>query len=176
VKLARIRSKLRSAYCAILKPILRPVIADLLLSEPLIFGDRSRVRVAPTAKVNNAILNVSSGTIVIEDFAFFGHSVAVLTGTHDYEALFYDRQFYPTSGRDIEIRTGAWIATGAIIIGPCIVGEHAVVAAGAVVIKDVPPFSIVAGVPARIVGQVRSRPNPVQAQSVIANTRYDASQ
>lgn len=50
-------------------------------------------------------------------------------------------------GRDV------WIGYGAIVVTGVSIGDGAVVAAGAVVTRDVPAFSIVAGVPARVVGQ-----------------------
>src|SRR5918911_1326763 len=48
-------------------------------------GDPSRLRIHETAVVNNALFNVSGGTITVGKDAFFGHDVAVLTGTHDIE-------------------------------------------------------------------------------------------
>ena len=149
----------QKTYRALIRPILRPIYRDFVLSEPIIFGDPARVTVAPTAVLMNALLNVLSGTIEIGDYVFFGHNVCVLTGTHDIENFFQERMLFPTSGRDIVICTGAWISSGAMIIGPRVVGEHAVVAAGAVVVDDVSPFSIVAGVPAKVVGSVLNRPN-----------------
>ena len=151
---------LRAAYQALLKPILRPIFRDFMLLEPMTFGDRSRVKVAPTAVICNAVFNTHCGTITIEDYVLFGTGVAVLTGTHDVEKFFLERMKAPASGRDIVICTGAWIASNAVVIGPCVVGEHSVVAAGAVVVDDVPPFGIVAGVPARPIGSVRARPEP----------------
>lgn len=53
------------------------------------------------------------------------------------------------------IERGAWIATNATVVGPCVIGEHAVVAAGAVVTHDVAPYEIVAGNPARVIGSAR---------------------
>jgi acetyltransferase-like isoleucine patch superfamily enzyme len=44
-----------------------------------------------------------------------------------------------------------WIAAGATIIGGVTLGENSVVAAGAVVTRDVPPNSLVAGVPAKVI-------------------------
>lgn len=44
------------------------------------------------------------------------------------------------------------IGAGAKIIGPITIGEHALIGANAVVVKDVPPFAIVAGIPAKIIG------------------------
>jgi len=50
------------------------------------------------------------------------------------------------------IGNDVWIATGAIILRKCNIGDGAVVGAGAVVTKDVPPYAIVAGVPAKVIG------------------------
>ena len=47
------------------------------------------------------------------------------------------------------IKRGAWIGAGAIILPNVTIGERAVVGAGAVVTKDVPPYTVVAGVPAK---------------------------
>lgn len=121
----------------------------------LVFGDPACVSVAATAIVNNALFNTVSGRIVVEEEAFFGHNVCVLTGTHDVATLGLARQSAsPVSGRDVVIKTGAWVASNATVLGPCVVGEHAVVAAGAVVVRDVLPYTIVGGVPARVIGQV----------------------
>ena len=51
--------------------------------------------------------------------------------------------------RPISVGDGAWIGTNALILGGCCVGNGAVVAAGAVVTKDVPPNTLFGGVPAR---------------------------
>ena len=50
------------------------------------------------------------------------------------------------------IGNDVWIATGAIGLRKCNIGDGAIVGAGAVVTKDVPPYAIVAGVPAKIIG------------------------
>jgi acetyltransferase-like isoleucine patch superfamily enzyme len=79
----------------------------------------------------------------------------LLTGVHHVEVLGVDRQLaVPKSGRDIVVEEGAWVASGAIVLGPCRIGRDAVVAAGAVVTKDVPSRAIVAGNPAALVGRV----------------------
>jgi acetyltransferase-like isoleucine patch superfamily enzyme len=127
------------------------------LSAPRIFGPHARLWVDPTAIVHDALFNTVSGTITVGEHAFFGHGVAVLTGTHDVERLGAERQTaIPDAGRDIVIGAGAWVSTRALVLGPCRIGEHAVVAAGAVVTGDVPAGAIVAGVPARVVGAVET--------------------
>ena len=55
-------------------------------------GDPERLRIHETAVVNNALFNVSGGTITVGKDAFFGHDVAVLTGTHDIEKFGHERQ------------------------------------------------------------------------------------
>jgi acetyltransferase-like isoleucine patch superfamily enzyme len=133
------------------------LVREAAAQHPYVYGeDPSRVSIAPGVVLNDALLNCSSGRIRIERDVFFGHSVSVLTGSHDYSKLGPERQqAYVRSGRDIVIGEGSWIATNATIVGPCRIGEHAVVAAGAVVVHDVPAYAIVAGVPAKTIAYVR---------------------
>jgi acetyltransferase-like isoleucine patch superfamily enzyme len=56
--------------------------------------------------------------------------------------------------KKITIKNNAWICMGAIICPGVTIGENSVVAAGAVVTKDVPDHSLVAGVPAKIIKQI----------------------
>ncbi|MGZ4953953.1 MAG: acyltransferase [Methylobacter sp.] len=118
---------------------------------PVIFGGgRERVITGKNVKLVNSLLNVTSGTISIGDNTFFGHNVMVLTGTHNIDMTGVDRQTFPTSGRDITIGNGVWIASGAIILGPCEIGDNAVVSAGAVVCGGrLESGCIYAGIPAR---------------------------
>jgi acetyltransferase-like isoleucine patch superfamily enzyme len=62
--------------------------------------------------------------------------------------------------RPVRIRTGADIGVGAVILPGVTIGEHSIVGAGAVVTQDVPPFAIVAGVPARVL-RMRNEPAAV---------------
>ena len=64
-----------------------------------VHGDRSRLKIDPTAIVNNALFNLSSGDITVGPYAFFGHDVSVLTGTHDIDKFDRERQTaIPRSG------------------------------------------------------------------------------
>jgi acetyltransferase-like isoleucine patch superfamily enzyme len=137
-----------------LRPLVEWLISDVVVQamyhRPYVFGDRKRVSIHPTANVNNALFNTASGEITVEEYAFFGHGVRLITGTHDYTRLGEERQrAIPLTGHDIVVRAGAWIGSGATVLGPCTIGEHAVVAAHALVNRDVPSFTIVGGAPAR---------------------------
>lgn len=56
--------------------------------------------------------------------------------------------------REVIIKRNAYIGVGAIILPGVTIGEHAIVAAGSVVTKDVPPHTVVAGVPVRVIKTV----------------------
>ena len=127
--------------------------------EPTVYGDERKLHVHPTAVVNDALFNLSSGEITVEEHAFFGHRVSVLTGTHDITVFDRARQIaVPKSGRDVVIGRGAWISTNALVLGPCRIGEHAVVAAGSVVLGDVEPFTVVGGTPTKVLSRITERP------------------
>ncbi|MCW7079146.1 MAG: hypothetical protein OCU16_06440 [Candidatus Methanospirare jalkutatii] len=56
----------------------------------------------------------------------------------------------------VRIKHDAWIGTGAIILPNVTIGEFSIIGAGAVVTKDVPPYTVVAGIPARIIKKIKS--------------------
>ena len=91
--------------------------------------------------------------IRIGKFCMFAAEVTLANGGHERNT------FEPFSGPLI-IGNGCWIGNGARILGPVMIGDNAIVGAGAVVIDDVPPGTIVAGVPARVIG-IRELPDVV---------------
>ena len=141
----------------LLRPSLETMIDGRRLYHPLVVGPPERIHLGENAFVSDAILNAVSGSITVERDAFFGQNVMIAAGTHEPE-LFGETRFRnpPSTGRDVLIREGAWIASRAIVIGPCVIGQHAVVAAGSVVTRDVEPYTMVAGVPARLVRRLTS--------------------
>ncbi|WP_186209422.1 acyltransferase [Burkholderia gladioli] len=130
---------------------LAPLLAERLATTPVLFGgDWSRVEIGENVHLVNTLLNVSSGRISIGAQTFFGHNVSLITGTHELASVMAERHDYPREGRDIEIGKGVWIASNAVVLGPCTIGDHAVVAAGAVVLGGhLAAGCLYAGVPAR---------------------------
>jgi acetyltransferase-like isoleucine patch superfamily enzyme len=80
-------------------------------------------------------VNVSDGAVMI-------------TAKHDVNSPAFEALYEP-----ITVNDWAWIATNAIVLAGVTIGEGAVVAAGAVVTKDVLPYSIVGGNPAKVIGE-----------------------
>lgn len=87
------------------------------------------------------------GGIYIGDGVLIGHNVTLATLDHGFE--FEDRgTTYP---KPIIIKDNVWIGANVTIVGGVTVGKNAIVAAGAVVTKDVPDNVVVGGVPAKII-------------------------
>jgi acetyltransferase-like isoleucine patch superfamily enzyme len=136
---------------------LSPIVQTIINTEIRIWGDRERLHLAPTSAMVNTLFNLSSGQITVGDHTFTGHNVSIITGTHDYHAIMADRLTnIPESGRDITIGQGVWIGSNAIILGPCTIGDHAVIAAGAVVTagSQIAAGAIIAGIPAKVIKQI----------------------
>ncbi len=88
--------------------------------------------------------------ITIEKDVFFGHDVMLLTGGHDYTKFGEERKKIGAGG-PITIHEGAWIASRAIVLGPCEIGKHAVIGAGSVVTHNIPDYEVWAGNPIRFI-------------------------
>jgi UDP-2-acetamido-3-amino-2,3-dideoxy-glucuronate N-acetyltransferase len=105
------------------------------------------VRIGNNVKIQNNV-SLYEG-VVLEDDVFCGPS-AVFTNVRT------PRSAFPRNTSDHYLRTlvkkGATIGANATLVCGITVGEHAFVAAGAVVTKDVPAYALVAGVPARLMG------------------------
>lgn len=94
--------------------------------------------------------------IVIEDNVFIGPNT---TFTNDK----YPRsKQYPAAFLKTVINKNASIGAGSVILGGITIGEFALVGAGAVVTKNVPPYALVAGNPARVIGWVDKKGNKLQ--------------
>ena len=96
--------------------------------------------------------------VTIEDEVFIGHRVVFINDrypcatTNGRLQIEVDWEVIPTL-----VKQGASIGSGAVIMCGVTIGERALVGAGAVVTRDVPAYAIVAGVPARVIGDVRDR-------------------
>ncbi len=95
----------------------------------------------------NSVLDARCG-IFIGKNVNFSSEVMIWSLQHDYNS-----PDFSASGGKVVIEDYAWLSARSIILPGVTIGEGAVVAAGAVVTKDVPPYTLVGGVPAKIIGK-----------------------
>ena len=87
------------------------------------------------------------GGIEIGDGVLIGHNAVLATINHDLDPTMNRKNHYAP----IKIGAHAWIGSNTVILPGVTIGEWSVAAAGAVVTKDVPPMTVVGGVPAKII-------------------------
>jgi acetyltransferase-like isoleucine patch superfamily enzyme len=116
-------------------------------------GPRGEVEIGNYCTLVGAIL-CTNGRVVIGDYCFLAHEV-VLTDNPFATPDHADAR--PGGPADIFLGENCWVGMRAVIVGPVRIGTGAIVGAAAVVDFDVPPFAIVAGNPASIVGWAQSR-------------------
>jgi acetyltransferase-like isoleucine patch superfamily enzyme len=97
--------------------------------------------------INHDCSFLDLGGITIEDDVQIGPKVSLITENHPLD---------PSNRKSLDLKSvlikrNAWIGAGAIILPGVTIGENSVVAAGAVVNKDVPPNTVVGGVPAKVI-------------------------
>ncbi|MGA7072276.1 sugar O-acetyltransferase [Bradyrhizobium sp.] len=126
----------------------RGVDETFMLIPPFYAAYGLDIRVGHKVFINQCCTLYDMGGVDIGDLVMIGPNVNIITTGHPVEPS--QRRAY-VEGKPIVIEKNVWIATGATILGGVTVGENSVVAAGAVVTKDVPPNSFVAGVPAKVI-------------------------
>ena len=98
----------------------------------------------------NGIQCIGGGRIYIGDYFHSGVECMIITQNHQYEGeeIPYDSSFiYKT----VRIGNCVWFGNRVTVIGNVTIGEGAIIAAGSVVCKDVPPLAIVGGNPAKVI-------------------------
>ena len=106
---------------------------------------------------NNVVIGsydrfASMTSVIIEDDVLFAAFVHITDHSHEFRDVslpVYAQGVYQKG--PVRIGKGSWLGFRCNILSGVTIGEHCIIAAGAVVTKDVPPYSIAAGVPARVI-------------------------
>ena len=120
---------------------------------PPVYSDQGvNIRVGRDVFINHSCTLSDIGGITIGDEVLIASRVSLITSGHPIDPDARRRQIVAAP---IVIERGVWLCTGATVLHGVTVGEDSVVAAGAVVTRDVPAGVLVAGVPARVLRPVR---------------------
>lgn len=126
----------------------RPAPAGLRLVPPLHSDHGLQLEVGEDVFVNHGCVLNDLGGVRIGARTMLGPGVSLISSGHP-TAVAERRDGIVVA--PIDVGADVWIGAGATVLGGVRVGDGAVVAAGAVVTRDVPPATLVAGVPARVV-------------------------
>jgi len=129
----------------------KAVDESFLLIPPFYTAGGNEIRVGRNVFINQNCTFYDLGGLDIADDVMIGPNVSIITSGHP---LSPSQRRAVTIGNPIVIEKNVWIAAGATVIGGVTVGENAVVAAGSVVTKDVPPNTLVGGNPARVIRSI----------------------
>jgi acetyltransferase-like isoleucine patch superfamily enzyme len=102
--------------------------------------------------VNPYCILYGHGGLKLGDYVHIAAHVVLIPANHRFDSRTVPIASQGLEAEGIVIEDDVWIGTGARILDGCHIGRGAVVGAGAVVTRDVAPYSIIAGVPARQIG------------------------
>lgn len=97
--------------------------------------------------------NVLIGPVKIGNNVIFAQNIVTSGLNHGYENIDMPICKQPTTTNEITVEDDCWIGANAVITAGVTIGKHSVIAAGAVVTKNIPPFSIAVGNPAKVIKQ-----------------------
>ena len=133
------------------------VDATFSLIPPVYSEHGLSIRVGRNVFINQGCTLNDIGGIEIGDDVLIGPRVSLITSGHPLDPNQRRRQIVAAP---IVIQRNVWLCAGAMVLQGVTVGEDSVVAAGAVVTRDVPPGTLVAGVPAQVVRPISAYDRP----------------
>jgi acetyltransferase-like isoleucine patch superfamily enzyme len=125
--------------------------AGFSLMPPFYTTGGADITVGRNVFINQNCTFYDLGGIDIADDVMIGPNVSLITSGHPIQP---SERRAGVIAKPIVIERNVWIAAGALVIGGVTIGEYSVVAAGAVVTRDVPPNTLVGGNPARVIRSI----------------------
>ena len=115
------------------------------IRNPVTVVEPNKVKIGKNSIIMNNALLMASGGIEIGDCTMLAAHAKLISNDHDL----YDRSILTMV--PIKIGNHVWVGAGATILKGVTVGDHAIIGGGSVVTKDVPPYAVVVGNPAKVV-------------------------
>ena len=109
----------------------------------VLIGDRTRIGMS----------NVLIGPVTIGNDVMMAQNIVLSGLNHGYEDINTVPHKQPVTRKKITIEDEVWIGANVVIVAGVTIGKHAVIAAGSVVTKNIPSYSVVVGNPAKVIKQ-----------------------
>lgn len=150
---------------------IRPMSSDIKGLENLSIGDNTLIPKGSTFYCTRAELVIGKKVI-------FGPNPTIITGDHRIDFIgkhlidVTDDEKLPDQDLPVIIEDGVWCGANVTILKGVTIGRGSVVAAGAVVTKSCPPYSIIGGVPAKLI-KMRFTPQQIEEHERLLKENYD---
>jgi len=131
---------------------------DATLSAGMVPGQQGLndvvIRIGDRCLIGKGSGIVGHWSIELGDDVWTGHHVYITDQNHGYDdpALPISRQSMPE--QPVRVGSGSWLGHGTVVLPGATIGEHVVIGANSVVRGEIPPFTVAAGVPARVVKEI----------------------
>ena len=123
-----------------------------IMSQSFLYAKDAVLKIGDNFSMNtNSCLGANIGRICIGDNVLIAQNVVVRASNHSHDSVDIPIKNQGHKYGTIHIEDGVWIGANSVIVANVTIGKHSIVAAGAVVTKDVMPFTVVGGVPAKII-------------------------
>ncbi|KAK1148142.1 hypothetical protein N8T08_010783 [Aspergillus melleus] len=130
------------------------------IERPMAMDYGTNVKVGSNVFINFNCTFVDTCLVSIGSRTLVGPNVSFYSGTHPTDPYLRNGTNGPESGKPITVGEDCWIAGNVTILPGVTIGEGSTVGAGSVVTKDVPPFHVVAGNPAKIIRKIEPMAKP----------------
>jgi acetyltransferase-like isoleucine patch superfamily enzyme len=101
--------------------------------------------------VGIGLSNVIIGPVKIGDYVMLAQNIVISGLNHIYEDVNTPPRLQGVFTRQIIIEDNVWIGANCVVTSGITIGKHAIIGAGSVVTKDIPPYSVAVGNPAKVV-------------------------
>lgn len=146
---ANLKSPLDKSYINDLEELFHRKLDDVRILTPFICDFGNRVEFGKNVFINHSAILSASGGIEFEDGVSVAPGVRIATINHDFN----NRHTIYTYGK-VTIKKNAWIGMNVTICPGVTIGENSVIAAGAVVTKNIPSNVVAGGVPAKVIKEL----------------------
>ena len=130
-----------------------------IMSQSFLYAKDAVLKIGDNFSMNtNSCLGANEGRIYIGDNVLISQNVVVRASNHSHDSVDIPIKNQGHKYGAIHFEDGVWIGANSVIVADVTIGKHSIVGAGAVVTKDVMPFTIVGGVPAKIIQHRKNLP------------------
>lgn len=136
--------------CLCYKVALKKMGSRTKISDAVTIGDPSRVSIGDFVSIHEYTYIGTMGEITIGDYVRIGAGCSIISDTHNFEQRDILIKKQGASAQPVVISSNVWLGCQVTVLGGVTIGEGAIIGAGSVVTKDVPPYAIAMGVPCKV--------------------------